>query len=93
MEKLKASTLVPALAWKEVVSATTGGKPCFFVAFPVMNLKRRKYTVAWERDQQRWEASFDDFETCLVPESHGLYATVKEAKAACEADYAAYIHG
>ena len=83
-------THVTRLQWEKVASVRTGGKPFFYVAFPVMNGHKRKYSVHWDRNARQWEASFDDFETMLIPESHGHFSSSKEAQATAQADYNLY---
>ena len=75
------------LQWKKRASVTNGGKPFFYVAFPIMNGHRRKYSVHWDRNAQQWACTFDDFETMLIPEEHGMFSTAKEAQATAQADY------
>lgn len=79
------------LQWEKVPTATPGGKPFFYVARPMMNGLKRKYCVSWHRNARKWIATFDDMQTCLVPEEYGATATSKEAMALLEADYTAYL--
>lgn len=79
------------LQWEKVASASIGGKPFFYIARPVMNGMKRKYCVAWHRQTCKWVASFDDMQTCLVPEEYGSTKTAQEAQAILETDYQAYL--
>lgn len=79
------------LQWEKIPSVTPGGKRYFYLAWPEMNGRKRKYCVAWHRYAQRWVASFDDMQTCLIPEEYGLFDTAKDAQACLEADYQQYL--
>ena len=83
-----ATMKIDTLQWEKVASVRPGGKPYFFVAFPTLAGHQRKFCVSWRRFAQCWIASFDDLETCLVPEEILATKDLKDAKHACEEYYA-----
>ena len=72
------------LQWDKVPSVRTGGKPYFYVAFPLVKDKRRKVTVAWDRNVKAWALTYDDYETTLIPFEIGTYPTAKDGMAIAE---------
>jgi hypothetical protein len=66
------------MEWQKVAPVTNGGKPHFYVTFPVIEGKRRKITVAWDRNYKQWAVLYDDYES-IVPVEKGFYATAQAA--------------
>ena len=91
MTQLSTTLSTATLEWQKVASVTKGGKPYFYVAFPTLKGHRRKFCVAWDRYARQWAATFEDYETCVVPEEFGQADTAQAAMILAEQEYQGYL--
>ena len=73
------TTIFNGLDWQQVASVTYGGKPYFWVAFPVVGEKRVKYSVVWDRNARCWTVAYDDYST-PVPHELGHFDNPHHAR-------------